>query len=219
MRGSVVAIVLTWLVTNDAPLRAQGFAGGIVVDPGSGARLPCVDVALEDTTGHVVARSKTNGEGIFQFDAPERGTYRYRFSIWNHAPIATQAEPLEPTTEQARTYRLSFALEERPTSKARLDTVDTPPGPPREKDRSLMRYPIGLRESGIQGDVLVNYLVDSAGWVYRPSIRVLRSTHHEFSRAVTTFLERAQLTPARSGGQPVCALMLDVPFTFRLGPR
>jgi len=50
-----------------APLHAQGVVGGIAVDSATGMRLACVDVTLEDTTGHVVARAQTTNDGAFQF--------------------------------------------------------------------------------------------------------------------------------------------------------
>ena len=53
-----------------APLSAQGYVGGFVLDSATKAPLPCVVVALLDTAGHAVARQLTIDNGAFQFDAP-----------------------------------------------------------------------------------------------------------------------------------------------------
>src|SRR5690349_2189266 len=90
------------------PLHAQGLVGGIAVDSATGMRLPCVDVVLEDTTGRVVAHTQTVNDGAFQFDAPARGAYRYRFSVWHHQAAIGPIENLDPSSEQARMYQLSF---------------------------------------------------------------------------------------------------------------
>ena len=202
------------------PVHAQGYVGGNAVDATTGVRLPCVDVTLEDTTGRVVARGQTTSEGMFQFDAPARGDYRFRFSIWNHVPIVGPTEPLDPTSERARSYQLSFAHDPSKGAKMWPDTTDSPPGPPlRQADRALLRYPFDLRAAGVQGEVRVTYVVDSAGWVQQPSVRMVSASHYEFARAVRMFLAKAQLAPARRENQPVCALMLNTPFTFTLGPR
>jgi hypothetical protein len=44
------------------------------------------------------------------------------------------------------------------------------------------------------------------------------ATDPRFEPAVTSYLQDVQLEPARRGGQPACALMLNQPFNFRLKP-
>jgi len=202
-----------------APLRAQGLVGGIAVDSATGARLPCVDVALEDTTGRVVAREQTTYDGTFQFDAPAKGAYRYRFSVWHHQPVAGPMELLEPTSERARMYQLAFTNDPQQKLKLWPDTADSPPGPPRDPSQARIRYPKDLHDKGIEGTVTVRYAVDSAGVVLGPSIRVLSATDPRFEPAVTAYLQDVRLAPARRAGQPACALMLNQPFNFSLGPR
>jgi len=197
-----------------APLRAQGLVGGFVMDSATGARLPCVDVTLEDTTGHVVARSLTTNDGAFQFDAPPRGAYRYTFSVWHHRPTTGPIEMLDPSSEKARIYQVVFAVD--PPRKLKLwpDTVDSPPGAPRDPRFARIPYPKELYQKGIEGTVIVRYAVDSTGSVIGPSIRVTSATDPRFEPAVTTYLQQVQLAPARRAGQPACALMLNQPFNF-----
>jgi TonB family protein len=198
------------------PLHAQGLVGGFVMDSATGMRLPCVDVAFEDTTGRVVSRTQTTNDGAFQFDAPPRGAYRYTFSVWHHRPITGPIEMLDPSSEKARIYQVVFAAE--PPRKIKLwpDTADSPPGAPRDPKRVGIRYPKELFQRGIEGAVIVRYAVDSTGSVIGPSIRVTSATDPRFEPAVTTFLQQVQLTPARRDGQPVCALMLNQPFNFSI---
>ena len=202
-----------------SPLGAQGLVGGIAVDSATGARLPCVDVTLEDTTGRVVARGQTNYDGTFQFEAPAQGAYRYRFSVWHHQPVVGPTELLAPNSERVRMYQMAFANDPQQTLKLWPDTADSPPGPPRDPGRSRIAYPKELLDKGIEGTVTVRYAVDSEGVVLGPSIRVLSATDPRFEPAVTTYLQDVRLAPARRAGQPACALMLNQPFNFSLGPR
>ena len=216
-RATVVALTLG-LLLSAPPLHAQGLVGGIAVDSATGVRLPCVDVALEDTTERVVARGLTTYDGTFQFDAPARGAYRYRFSVWHHLPVIGPLELLEPSSERARMYQLAFAND--PQQKRRLwpDTADSPPGAPRDPGKSRIAYPKELLEKGIEGTVTVHYAVDSAGSVIGPSIRVISATDPRFESPVSSWLQSVQLEPARRAGQPSCALMLNQPFNFSVKP-
>jgi TonB family protein len=201
-----------------APLQSQGLVGGFAVDSATGMRLPCVDVALEDTTGRVVARTQTATDGMFQFDAPARGAYRYKFSVWHHHAVVGPTELLDPASEQARIYQISFSNDPEQSLKLWPDTTDSPPGPPRDRSKARIRYPQELYTKGIEGTVIVQYAVDSLGLVHGPSIRVIRATDPRFEPAVTAFLQDVQLEPARRGGRPACALMLNQPFNFSLKP-
>jgi TonB family protein len=201
-----------------APLHAQGVVGGIAVDSATGMRLACVDVALEDTTGRVVAREQTATDGTFQFDAPARGAYRYKFSVWHHQPVVGPTEILEPSSERARMYQLVFVNDPETRVKLWPDTADSPPGRPRDLGRALIRYPKELYAKRIEGAVTVQYAVDSAGIVYGPSIHVISATDPRFEPAVTAYLQDVQLAPARRAGRPACALMMNQPFNFSIKP-
>ena len=206
------------LLSAAAPLYAQGLVGGIAVDSATGMRLPCVDVVLEETTGRVVARTQTVSDGIFQFDAPPRGAYRYRFSVWHHQAAIGPIENLDPSSERARTYQLAFVGDPPPHLKLWPDTADSPPGPPRDRANARIVYPKELYAKGIEGTVTVHYAVDSLGRVYGQSIRVIRATDPRFDPAVTAYLQDVQLEPARRDGRPACALMLNQPFNFKIRP-
>lgn len=197
---------------------AQGFVGGVAVDSATGMKLACVDVTLEDTTGHVVARRQTNMDGTFEFDAPARGAYRLKFDVWHHQSVVGPVVMLEPSSERAGMYQLAFTND--PSTKLKLwpDTADSPPGPPRDPARAPIRYPKELHDKGIEGTVVVQYAVDSLGSVYGPSIRVISASDPRFEPPVTAYLQAVQLAPARRAGRPVCALMMNQPFNFTLKP-
>jgi len=206
------------LLLAAAPLHAQGLVGGFAVDSATGMRLPCVDVALEDTTERVVARTQTTTDGMFQFDAPTRGAYRYRFSVWHHHAVVGPTELLDPSSEQARMYQISFTNDPDQQLKLWPDTADSPPGRPRESSKARIHYPQELYTKGIEGTVTVHYAVDSLGVVLGPSIRVIRATDPRFEPAVTAYLQDVRLEPARRDGRPACALVLNQPFNFKINP-
>jgi TonB family protein len=86
---------------------------------------------------------------------------------------------------------------------------------PRPRPRSgLLRYPDDLRQNGVQGEVIVHFVVDSTGRVIPPTVQIVRSTHQGFADAVQLFLRSVEHEPARLDHRPVCALMRDWPFTF-----
>ena len=210
------------LVLLAGPLSAQGYIGGYALDSATNTPLPCLQVALVDTSGRVVERQLTTGDGLFQLDAPPKGTYRLRFFTWGHDTLLGPAEELEPTTERTRKYVLTLRPDARlatrapasPAMKAAADTAaDRSPRllPPRS---GPLRYPEDLRASGVSGEVIVHFVVDSTGRVIPPTMELVRSTHHGFTGAVRSFLHTAQYEPAGLDHRPMCALMRDWPFTF-----
>jgi TonB family protein len=210
--------VLAALLAVAAPVHAQGLVGGIAVDSATGMHLPCVDVTLEDTTGRAVATTQTTYDGTFQFDAPARGAYRYKFSVWHHLAVVGPTEMLDPSSEKARMYQLVFAIDPQQKVKLWPDTADSPPGPPRNSAHARIAYPKELFDKGIEGTVTVHYAVDSTGTVIGPTIRVISATDPRFEPPVSAYLQSVQLHPARRAGQPSCALMLNQPFNFSVKP-
>ncbi|HEY9226569.1 MAG TPA: TonB family protein [Gemmatimonadaceae bacterium] len=77
------------------------------------------------------------------------------------------------------------------------------------------RYPESLRQSGIDGSVLVRFTVDTLGRVDLPSIVIVRSTHELFTRSVRDALAALRFRPAEVGGKRVAALA-EMPFEFSL---
>ncbi len=79
-------------------------------------------------------------------------------------------------------------------------------------------YPDSLRAQGIEGRVIVQVVVDTAGWVEPGSAAVVRSPHAGFDEAAIAFVYTARFRPARRHGRPIRAVV-DVPIDFKLDRR
>ena len=82
----------------------------------------------------------------------------------------------------------------------------TPPTP---------NYPDMLRTSGVEGEVLAQFVVDTTGRVEMSTFKVLKSSNDLFTAAVKNVLPRYRFIPAETGGRKVKQLVQQ-PFTFAL---
>lgn len=76
-------------------------------------------------------------------------------------------------------------------------------------------YPKALIDQGIEGTVLIRFVVDSTGRVASETIQIVRSDHPGFVVAVREALPRMKYRPALLGGRPVNQLV-EQPFAFRI---
>ena len=76
-------------------------------------------------------------------------------------------------------------------------------------------YPETLRSAGIEGKVVVEFVVDEHGQPVQGSIRVVQSDNDLFADAVRAALGRLRFTPAEVGGKKVSQLV-QMPFMFTL---
>lgn len=76
-------------------------------------------------------------------------------------------------------------------------------------------YPDMLRNAGIAGGVMVEFVVDTLGRVEQGSAHVLQSDHDQFSAAVRSVLPRLRFIPAEAQGRKVRQLV-RLPFRFDL---
>lgn len=77
------------------------------------------------------------------------------------------------------------------------------------------RYPDMLRSANVEGEVLVQFVVDTTGRVERGSIKILKSSHDLFTNAVQSALGGMRFYPAEIGGRKVKQLVQQ-PFNFAL---
>lgn len=77
------------------------------------------------------------------------------------------------------------------------------------------RYPELLRSSGVEGQVIVLFVVDEHGRSEEESIRFVRSDNRLFEDAVRVALRRMRFIPAEVGGKRVRQLV-QMPFVFTL---
>jgi len=77
------------------------------------------------------------------------------------------------------------------------------------------RYPDLLRQAGVEGEVLVQFVVRADGRADVGSLKILKQSHELFGKAVRAALPQMEFTPALVGGKPVSQLVQS-PFTFSL---
>lgn len=80
---------------------------------------------------------------------------------------------------------------------------------------ALPRYPELLKSTGVEGEVLVEFVVDSAGRAEPNSFRVLNTTHELFALAVRNAMPGMRFVPAVVGGRKVKQLVRQ-PFVFAI---
>lgn len=77
-------------------------------------------------------------------------------------------------------------------------------------------YPARLRSASIEGDVLVQFVVDTSGRVELQSIEILRATHELFAESVRRWLAGTRYRAADIRGRPVRQLVQQqIGFTLR----
>jgi len=79
------------------------------------------------------------------------------------------------------------------------------------------RYPPALQLAGIEGRVLVEFIIDTTGHLEPGSAKVLASTHRGFEPAALETLERSLFRPARIAGRAVRQRTLQA-IGFRIRP-
>ena len=77
------------------------------------------------------------------------------------------------------------------------------------------RYPESLRSSGVEGQVIAEFVVDEQGRTEEGSVRFVRSDNQLFEDAVRVALRRMRFIPAEVGGRKVKQLV-QMPFVFTL---
>lgn len=116
-------------------------------------------------------------------------------------PQATRptVEPTGDTPDETRLY----TVEDVDSAATRDPASDGP------------HYPDALRLQGVQGEVLVEFAVDTAGRADTASFTVVEATHPLFADAVRTALPTMRFTPAVSHGRHVRQLV-RLPMRFQL---
>lgn len=76
-------------------------------------------------------------------------------------------------------------------------------------------YPKALKSSGVEGEAIVQFIVDTTGRAELPSFTVLRATHILFGDAVKAALPRMRFLPAEIDGRKV-RMRVTQNFSFAL---
>jgi TonB family protein len=77
------------------------------------------------------------------------------------------------------------------------------------------RYPDLLRSAHVEGEVLVQFVVDTTGRPDASTLKVLKSDHDLFTTSVKMVVPMMKFSPARVGGKAVKQLV-QMPFQFSL---
>lgn len=78
---------------------------------------------------------------------------------------------------------------------------------------STPRYPDILRQAGVEGEVLAQFVVDTTGRAEMGSFKILKTSHDLFGTAVKNALPGMRFIPAEVGGRKVRQLVQQ-PFSF-----
>jgi periplasmic protein TonB len=100
-----------------------------------------------------------------------------------------------------------------PGSVVNLDAVERIPRVLGNAPRPL--YPSALRASGMAGNVVVRFVVDTLGRAEMDGFTVVETSHVLFTDAVKNALALYRFSPGEVGGRKV-RTMVQVPFTFSL---
>jgi protein TonB len=77
------------------------------------------------------------------------------------------------------------------------------------------RYPAALRETGVQGRVVVQFVVDTLGRAELGELQVVESAHPQFVESVRAALARSRFSAGEAAGRKV-RTRVQIPFDFTL---
>lgn len=158
---------------------------------GSAKRNHVIPVTLQiDATGAITG-----------YDLPPKSKYAvdYKTEIdaalagWKFAPARVDGKPVAGKVETA--FHLTTPeMRERLNSSMPIATHKAPPF-----------YPYALKMSGVQGEVVVQFMVNKNGKVEDPV--VIRSSHGGFEEAAIQAILKWKFKPGTKGGKPVATRM------------
>ena len=76
-------------------------------------------------------------------------------------------------------------------------------------------YPAAMRATGIEGEVLAQFIVNEHGRAEVSSLRIVSSTNDQFAQSVRQALPKMRFVPAQLRGRPVAQTVQQL-FSFRL---
>lgn len=169
--------------------------------------LEVVDAASASEPGEVADLAPP-----MQADVPVAATDSAFQQQWKPAPPQINAggdvlRTIPPTTRPASTVGVGKGLGNL-FDLAALDKKPVPTVQPRPP------YPFELKRSGIEGEVLVGFIVDSTGAVRDPHI--IRSTNSGFDDTVLNTVLKWRFRPGEKGGAPVSTRNVQILIPFSL---
>ena len=210
MRSTVPFVVALFSVLSVSSSAAGQLVMGRVRNKQGGVPLRQIEVDLvRDTTAvsEPFARATTDTGGVFYLDAPKAGTYRLAFVL----PTKTMLSDALTVADADVQREFVVDVGEEPTyfEFQVMKPVRARP------DQPAPRYPESMRNSGIQGEVLAQFVVDTLGQAEMSTFKVLRSTALEFTNAVRVVLPQMSFFPAELKNRKV-RQVVHMPFVFCL---
>lgn len=189
--------------------------GGRVVDRATRKPLQIEVHLVADTA--VVARTTSSAAGEFYVDAPRPALYRVEFVVDSTTTVLSDTLRLAGEFVE-REFLIEVRSDESAPAEQIYDELQVEKQvAPRPGNRGP-RYPAELRDAKIEGEVLVQFIVDIQGHPRPETFKVLRSTHAGFTMAVREALPGMTFFPAEVHGRKVPQLV-RMPFVFSLGRR
>ena len=155
----------------------------------------------------VLARTTTDSSGIFYIEAPGFGTYRFLFGLQNASLLS--APLVVKDSDVQKEYLLDLEAERSYFEFEVQRQAALLPNQPHPK------YPESLRTAKVEGEVLVQFVVDADGHPQMWTFKVLRSSHPDFTQSVRETVPLMRFAPAALSGRQVKQLV-QMPFVFGL---
>ncbi len=152
----------------------------------------------------------TDSAGTFLFNARESGVYQVLFG--HFAQLSGPVDTVSTLDAVQRQYLLGLrtASAEQPFCDWEVELpVETIAGV------GAPRYPAAERSAGIEGEVHLQFVVDTAGRVEAASAQVLYESAAVFTSAVLEALPRMRYRPAELGGV-IVRQVVTMPFLFAM---
>lgn len=123
------------------------------------------------------------------------------------APPTPEPAPVEPTPEPVSNEPMAeSAVDVRPS----LRNAD-------DVQRALERvYPERLRDAGVTGQTVLQFVIDENGRVEPGSVEIVSSSNDEFAAAARRIVSSMRFRPAQSGGRTV-RVTTTLPVTWSIG--
>jgi TonB family protein len=193
-----------------ATLRAQTVTGQVLDDHAT--PVPKTRVFLLDSALATVDSGTADATGTFRLTAPHAGRYAVRAFNIRFLPVDTRAFTLSAGDSHQEQITLSTAPSSRVYYEFEVQQHVTPmPG------NQAPKYPASLRDQRVNGEVLLQFVVDTSGRAAPGTTSVLRSNHSEFTQAAIAVVPSHRFNPARLNGQ-VVPQVVQVPFYFNITP-
>ncbi|MFB6278049.1 MAG: energy transducer TonB [Salinibacter sp.] len=137
----------------------------------------------------------------------EQRDVNFDASIDLDATLDTRQKPSAPSDEgeeetEAVENEIFVAVEESPTLIGGMDSL-----------RAAVEYPDIAEKAGVEGRVIVQFVVGKDGTVQDPT--VIRGVHHLLDEAAIEAVKQQKFEPGRQRGEPV-RVQMSLPVTFRL---